>query len=263
MTTLQPATLEPATSPSPYYLYYWPSLPGRGEFPRLMLEAAQAPYVDVGQLPEAEGGGSKGIRSFLGSPEVRAAGIYAPPILTGDGLIIAQTPNICLFLAPRLGLVPPGEAAFYQAHQLNLTILDVVNEVHNTHHPIGVTLYYHEQQAESQRAAATFLRDRLPRFLRYFEGLLADSGGDWLLGDTFSYVDLSLFQLMRGLEYAFPHALTVLNPDIPHIQNLCQRVADRPAIAAYLQSDRCIPFNLYGIFRHYPELDLDLSTANT
>jgi glutathione S-transferase len=219
-----------------------------------MLEAAQVPYVDVGQLPEAEGGGIAGIRSFLGSPEVRGAGIYAPPILTGDGLIIAQTPNICLFLAPRLGLVPPGEEAFYQAHQLNLTILDVVNEVHNTHHPLGVTLYYHEQQAESQRAAATFLRDRLPRFLRYFEGLLTHSG-DWLLGDTFSYVDLSLFQLMRGLDYAFPHALNVLKPEIPLIQKVCKRVGDRPAIAAYLASDRCIPFNSHGVFRHYPELD--------
>jgi glutathione S-transferase len=224
-----------------------------------MLEAAQAPYVDVGQLPEAEGGGIAGIRSFLGSPPVRAAGIYAPPILTWEGFIIAQTPNICLFLAPRLGLVPPGEAAFYRAHQLNLTILDVVNEVHNTHHPIGVSLYYHEQQAESQRAATTFLRDRLPRFLRYFEGLLGEQGGDWLMGDTFSYVDLSLFQLMRGLEYAFPNALNLLRPEIPLIEQVCQRVADRPAIAAYLASDRCIAFNPHGVFRHYPELDSHIS----
>jgi len=223
-----------------------------------MFEAAQVPYVDVGRLPESEGGGITGIRSFLGSPRVREAGIYAPPILTWEAFTLSQTPNICLFLAPRLGLVPPGEAAFYQAHHLHLTLLDVVNEVHNTHHPLGVSLYYHDQQAESQRAAATFLRDRLPRFLRYFEGLLAQQSGGWLMGDTMSYVDLSLFQLMRGLDYAFPNALSALKPEIPFIQQIYQRISDHPPIAAYLTSDRCIPFNAHGVFRHYPELDPEI-----
>ena len=236
-------------------LYYWPGLPGRGEFPRLMLEAAQIPYVDVGQLPEAEGGGIAGIRSFLSTPEIQSAGIYAPPILTWDNVTIAQTPNICLFLAPRLDLVPPGETAFYRANQLNLTILDVVNEIHNIHHPLGVSLYYQEQQAEAKRAAETFLRDRLPRFFQYFEHCLAQQSGGWLLGDRFSYVDLSLFQLLRGIKYAFPNAYAAFSPGIPLTQHLYDRVAERPPIAAYLASDRCIPFNSHGVFRYYPELD--------
>jgi glutathione S-transferase len=237
-----------------YYLYYWPSLPGRGEFPRLILEAAEADYVDVGRLPVTEGGGIAGIRSFLQQHQSTPLFPFAPPILVCGDLIIGQTANICLFLAQRLSLVPIHETALYQAHQLQLTILDVVDAAHNTHHPLGVSLYYQDQRQEAKRAATAFLRDRLPRFLRYFEQILVHSKS-WLLGEDLSYVDLSLFHLLRGIEQAFPRCFETLSTTTPQLLQLRDRVAQLPPIAAYLQSDRCLPFNDHGVFRYYPELD--------
>jgi len=72
---------------------------------------------------------------------------------------------------------------------------------------------------------------------------------------THSYVDLSLFQIMSGLDYAFPRAMKKMQRKIPHLKALTERVSERPRIAAYLASPRRLAFNEDGIFRHYPELD--------
>lgn len=237
-----------------YELYYWPGIQGRGEFVRLALEAAAADYVDVARMPERDG---MGVPALMRLMEDKATGRppFAPPILKAGKQVIAQTANILLFLGPRLGLVPQAEATRVWAHQLQLTITDLVAEIHDSHHPIAGGLYYHEQKPEAKRRAGDFRAERLPKFLGYFEDVLDRNGGQYMVGKAVSYVDLSMFQVIAGLSYAFPRAMARLQFGWPRLMALHQRVMARPRIAAYLASDRRLPFSTEGIFRHYPELD--------
>jgi len=234
-----------------YELYYWPSIQGRGEFVRLALEEAGAPYIDVARTPQ------RGVAATTRFLEGKSGGRlpFAPPFLKAGNLVIAQTANILLWLAPRHGLAPKGEATRLWAHQLQLTISDWLVEVHDAHHPIGGAFYYEDQKPESKRRAAHFTAERLPKFLGYFERTLMRDKGGWLLGKAFSYADLSLFQMIAGLRYAFPRAMQRLEAKYPRQVALHDRVASRPRIAAYLASKRRIDFNRHDIFRHYPELD--------
>ena len=237
-----------------YELYYWPEIQGRGEFVRLALEDARADYVDVARLPKHSG--TAALMRFLESRSVERPP-FAPPFLKAGDLVIGQTANILLYLGPRLGLAPKGKAGQLWAHQLQLTIADWVAEVHDTHHPISGGLYYDEQKGEAKRRAADFRAERLPKFLDYFERVLERNpkGTGYLLGKAVSYVDLSMFQMIAGLRYAFPAAMARLEPKYPRLAALHDRVSVRPRIAAYLSSPRRLPFNQQGIFRHYPELD--------
>lgn len=235
-----------------YELYYWASIQGRGEFVRLALEDAGVNYVDVARGP-------KGMAAMMRLMESRSIEHppFAPPFLKAGKLVIAQTANILFYLGPRLDLVSKSEPTRLWAHQLQLTIADWVAEAHDTHHPIAGSLYYEDQRDEAKRRAADFTADRIPKYLGYFERMLKrNSKGDgYLLGRKASYVDLSLFQMIDGLRYAFPRAMERLERKHPLSIALRDRVAARPRLAAYLASERRIPFNQEGIFRHYPELD--------
>jgi glutathione S-transferase len=239
-----------------YELYYWPHIQGRGEFVRLALEEGGADYVDVARLPEQEGGGRPAVQRLL---ESSAGGRppFAPPILKAGKLLICQTANILLYLGPQLALVPKTEASRLWAHQLQLLLADFVVEAHDTHHPIAKSLYYEEQKAEALRRAENFRTLRLPKFLGYFERVLGAGprGDGYLVGKSASYVDLSTFQVLAGLHYAFPGTMARLGPAYPKFMALQRRVMERPRIAAYLASPRRMPFNQHGLFRHYPELD--------
>lgn len=231
-----------------YQLFYWPEIQGRGEFVRLALEDAGASYDDVARTQ-----GNDAIVRFLDGAHAGALP-FAPPFLKTGRLVIAQVANILQYLGPPLDLVPDSESRRLYAHQLQLTISDLGAEVHDTHHPIASSLYYEDQRAEAQRRAKDLRETRLPKFLDYFEQVLERGGGQHAVREH-SYVDLSLFQLMVGLGYAFPRAMQRLEGGLPLLCALRQRVAARPRIAAYLDSSRRLPFNENGIFRHYPELD--------
>jgi glutathione S-transferase len=228
-----------------YELYYWPTIQGRGEFVRLALEEAGAPYMDVARTKD----GVDAMMKWLEAPGAS----YAPPFLKAGDLIIGQTTNILLFLGARHDLAPQDEAGRLRTNQLQLTIADVVSEAHDTHHPIGMGQYYEDQKPESKRRAKEFRAERIPKYFRYFERAL--EGNRWLVGDRLTYADLSLFQLVEGLRYAFPRTMKKLEKDYPSIVDLHDRVQHRPNIAAYLKSERRIDFNEDGIFRHYPELE--------
>jgi glutathione S-transferase len=236
-----------------YELYYWPEIQGRGEFVRLALEDAGADYVDVARLPKR---GISAMMRFMESRSVEHPP-FAPPFLKAGKLVIAQTANILLYLGPRLRLVPKDEASRLWAHQLQLTIADWVGEVHDTHHPISGGLYYEDQKREAKRRAGEFTAERLSKFLDYFEEILklAPKGSGYLFGTAVSYVDLSMFQMIAGLRYAFPRRMAKEESKYPRIVALHGRVAARPRLAAYLSSPRRLAFNQEGIFRHYPELD--------
>jgi len=241
----------------PYELLYWPGIQGRGEFIRLAFEAAGVPYVDVGRLPASRGGGAGAVARLL---EERGPWLtpLGPPALRYGKVLVAQTAAILQYLGPRLGLVPRDEASQRRAHQLQLTIADLVAETHDTHHPIAVSLYYEDQKAEAARNAAAFVRERIPLFLGYLDRALDSNPagkGRWLVGRGLSYVDLSTFQVVAGLRYAFPRAMARHARRVPRLAALHDRVAALPRIAAYLASERRIPFNEGGIFRRYPELD--------
>lgn len=237
-----------------YEFFYWPSIQGRGEFIRLTLEEGGADYVDVARMPARAGMGMPALMRIL--EDTRAAHPpFAPPVLKAGKTVIAQTANILLFLGPRLGLAPKSEAMRLWAHQLQLTVADFVAEIHDTHHPIAGELYYHEQKRESKRRAREFRATRLPKFLAYFEDVLERNGGRWMLGRALSCVDLSMFQVIAGLDYAFPRAMARSKRKCPLLTDLQRRVTERPRITAYLASGRRIAFNQDDIFRRYPELD--------
>ena len=234
-------------------LYYWPMIQGRGEFVRLALEEAGVRYVDVAR----EKGGMRAMQRFLDGG-ARGALPFAPPFVKVGRTIVSQTANALAFLAPRLGLVPDDDAARAEASQIQLTIADVVAEAHDTHHPIAGSLYYDDQKREAKRRAKDFVEQRMPKYLGWLERVLARnraSRGRWLVGRDLSYADLSAFQLVAGLRYAFPNAMARCERRLPKLVALHDRVAERPRIAAYLASERRIPFNKEGICRHYPELD--------
>jgi glutathione S-transferase len=237
-----------------YELYYWPTIQGRGEFVRLAMEEGRAPYVDIARGAGKKAGIAAMMRVMGGRAETPP---FAPPFLRAGRLLIGQTANILQFLGPRHGLAPKSEAGRLWVHQLQLTIADFVVEIHDTHHPVSGNLYYKEQKKEARRRAADFLNNRMPKFLGYFERVLAQnaSGKRFLLGTKLCYADLSMFQVIAGLNYAFPYAMAKAARQYPRLVALHARVQDRPRIAAYLASPRRIAFNNQGIFRHYPELD--------
>jgi glutathione S-transferase len=238
-----------------YQLYYWPTIQGRGEFVRLALEEAGARYRDVAR----ESGRGGGVSSLLTLMQGRrlARPPFAPPFLKAGRLVIGQTANILQFLGVRHDLAPREEGGRLWVHQLQLTVTDFVVEIHDTHHPISGSLYFQQQRKEARRRSADFLKSRAPKFLRYFEDVMARSGRQarFLLGAKLSYADLSVFQVIAGLSYAFPNASAKLARNYRRLFALHERVQERPRIAAYLASPRRIAFNNEGIFRHYPELD--------
>jgi glutathione S-transferase len=234
-----------------YELYYWPSIQGRGEFVRLALEEAGADYVDVARRGKS---GMAAMMKLLESKSL-ARPPYAPPFLKAGKDIIAQTALILFYLGPRLGLAPRDEAGRLWTHQLQLTITDLVVQIHDTHHPISGWLYYEEQKPAAKRRTADFWRYRVPKFLGYFERVLQRNGGKYIVGRRLSYVDLSLFQIVEGLRYAFPKRMKRFERRVPLLIALHDRVSQRPRIKAYLSSTRRIPFSQWGIYRYFKELD--------
>lgn len=216
-----------------YDFYYWPSIQGRGEFVRLALEYSGADYRDVAR-------GKNGVEVMMKA--MKRHGIFAPPFLKEKERVISHTALILHYLGPKLGLAPKAEAARMRLHQLQLTITDFLVEVHDTHHPIANSLYYEEQKSEASRRAKLFREHRIPKFLGYFETHATL---------PFSYVSLSLFQVMEGLDYAFPETMRKTN--YKNLRKLQEKVRTR--LAPYLASERRIPFNQSGLFRRYPELD--------
>jgi len=233
-----------------YTLYYWPSIQGRGEFVRLALEDAGAAYDDAAR---SKAGMDRMIAMMKGEDDRRPP--FAPPFLKAGKLVIAQVANILFYLGPRLKLAPRDENSRLWLHALQLTVTDFVKEVHDTHHPISTGLYYEDQKPQAKQYAQGFLKDRVPKYLGYFEKVIAKSGGPFVLGRKVSYVDLSLFQVIEGLRYAFPKAMKRIEAKVPGVVAAHDRVASRPGIKKYLASARRIAFNEDGIFRHYPELD--------
>ena len=240
-----------------YELYYWPTIQGRGEFVRLALEYADVTYDDIARATEHAGGGVPAFMRFLEDEDIEYAP-FAPPFLKAGDLIIGQTANILQFLGARHALAPEDEDGRLWTQQLQLTVADLVVEIHDTHHPIAGGLYYDDQKGEASRRAGDFRENRLPKYLGYFERVLCRNphGETNMVGDMFSYVDLSMFQIISGLRYAFPRMMARNKVKYPLLIALHDRIESLPRIAAYLSSERRILFNEQGIFRHYEELDL-------
>lgn len=234
-----------------YELYYWPGIQGRGEFVRLALEEAGADYVDVARQ------GKRGMAAMMKIMEGRGVAHppYAPPFLKAGKLVIAQTAEILFYLGPHLDLSPRDEAGRLWAHQLQLTIADMVTHIHDTHHPVSGWLYFEEQRPAARRRTKDFWRYRVPKMLGYFERVLKQNGGKYSVGRRISYVDLSLFQIVEGLRHAFPNRMKRFERKVPLLVALHDRVAQRPRIKAYLASKRRIPFSQWGIYRYFKELD--------
>jgi glutathione S-transferase len=233
-----------------YELYYWPGIQGRGEFVRLALEEAGADYIDTARTKDAE----SVLLDSLKDPALQRPP-FAPPFLKAGRLVIGQTANILLFLGDRHGLAPKSTEGRLWTHQLQLTLSDLVAEVHESHHPISASLYYEDQKAEAAKRTRALLEERLPKYLRYFARILGQNDSGWLVGRKLTYADLSLFQVVAGLRFAFPLRMAHLETGLKALGALHDRVGARPRIRAYLGSPRRLPFSTEGIFRHYPGLD--------
>jgi glutathione S-transferase len=239
----------------PYELYYWPEIQGRGEFVRLALEEAGAEYTDVARGAESDGLGVPAMMKILESDDIEHPP-FAPPFLKDGANLIAQTANILLYLGGRIGLAPQDEPGKLWTHQIQLTITDLVAESYNSHHPIDEDMWFHEQKSEAIHRSKVFRETRLPNFLGWFERVLASNrAGVHLVGASITYADLSLFQVVEALLYAFPKATGRVLKELPRVAALHVAVARRPRIKAYLGSERRLPFNETDVFRHYPELD--------
>jgi glutathione S-transferase len=236
-----------------YQLYYWPGIQGRGEFVRLALEDAGAAYEDVARGKN----GMANLTRYCGGEDFERPA-FAPPILKAGKLVLGQTATILFYLGRRHNLTPKNKPARLWVHQLQLTLLDLAGEAHNIHHPISARLYYEEQKPAAKRAAEIFIKERIPKYLGYFENIIAvnKEASGYLVGDQASYADLSLFQVLSGLRFALPNAMARAEKKYPRLRELHARIAMRPRIVKYLASKRRTPFNEYGLFRHYPELDL-------
>jgi glutathione S-transferase len=239
-----------------YELHYWPTIQGRGEFVRLALEYAGVEYVDVARGTKDCGGGEEALLDSLWKADPHRP-MFAPPYLRSVDMVIGQTANILLFVGQHHALAPLDEAGWRWAHQLQLTIADFVAEAHDTHHPVGVSLYYEDQRAEAKRRAQEFRDKRVPKYLRYFDRVIEcnPQSSGLAIGDEVTYVDLSLFQMIAALRYAFPNLMRRIGDNHRRLAALHDRIATEPRIARYLTSDRRIAFNDEGIFRHYAELD--------
>ena len=231
-----------------YDLWYWPNIQGRGEFVRLALEAAGIPYRDRAR--------EDGAKALMADMKARGPkGPFAPPYLDAGDTVIAQVAHILAWLSDRHDLAPKDEATAMWLIQLQLTVTDLVAEVHNVHHPVAASAYYGEQKPEAARAAAQFRDERMPKFLDFFEAAAGAVAGEWMADARWSPIETSLFQLIEGLRYIFPRRMKVIEPDYPRFIAVRDAVAELPGVKAYLASERRIPFNEDGIFRHYPELD--------
>jgi len=240
-------------SEEPWKLYYWPGFPGRGEFVRLLLEEAQVPYIDVGNKE-----GVSEIMKFI-KGENEGFPMAAPPIISRGNVTLSQTPNICFYLGRKYNLCPADEVESFHVNQLALSIADITKEVHDTHHPISSALYYEDQKDAAKKYSSEFISKRIPKWIGYFERVLksnSHSNSEYLVGSGFTYVDLSLFHVVVGLEFAFPKAMAKIKSEYPLVFAHKDRIGGRPNISAYLKSSRRIPFN-HGVFRYYPELDSD------
>ena len=205
----------------------------------------------------------------------------APPILRHGDLLINQLPNILLYLGPQLGLAPYWDEdpnGIYYINELALTASDgLSNEAHDTHHPIAAGAYYEDQKEEAKKKAKDYIKNRLPKFVGYFERVLkseASKGGEWLYGGKLTYADLVLFHTVDGVSFAFPKALEKMKKsgEYDGVFNLIERIRSRDNIKKYLESDRRQKYSK-GIYRkssliyivswercltlpgHYPELD--------
>ena len=227
-------------------LWYWPDIPGRGEFIRVALEAAEVEYADMAR--------EKGAEALLEDMASRS-GIapLAPPYIIDGDLCLGQTAHILAVLADRYGFGAGELATDLQLIQLQLDVSDIVAEVHAVHHPISGALYYRDQMDAAYEAAQHFRETRIPKYLDHFEQALAVNCGPCVLGDHWTHVDTSLFQLLEGLDYMFPSRMAEL--DYPRLALCREAVMEIDGIDAYLGSERRLAFNEDGLFRHYPELD--------
>ena len=240
-----------------YELYYWHGIQGRGEFVRLALEEAGAAYVDVARSAPGVRDGARALSAFLDRDDL-VHPPFAAPILKDGDVLVGQTSAILLYLGDRHDLAPKDPVRRLWTHQIQLTIADLVGEVHDAHHPLGGNLFYDQQKPEAHRRTAHFRENRIPLFIAWLEKILVRNpdGKDWLVGHALSYADLSLFQVVEGLSYAFPRQMKRTLAQAPRVAAVHAAVAQRPRIRAYLDSDRRLPFSDQGVFRHYPELDL-------
>jgi glutathione S-transferase len=245
------ATLSDETK-APYDLWYWPGIQGRGEFVWLFLAAADIRWRDRARDADAQ--------ALVEDMEERAENgfaPYAPPYLVEreTDFAIAQVAHIVTWLSEKHGRSTGDAATDLHLVQLQLTITDIVAEVHDVHHPIAGSLYYDDQKDAAKIAAEKFREERIPKYFDHFEQALGVMDGPFMAGESWSHVDTSLFQLIEGLRYAFPQRMKAIEADYPRLFACRDAVAEIEGVARYLDSERRIAFNEDGIFRHYPELD--------
>jgi len=237
-----------------YELYYWPFIPGRGEPVRLTFAFGGVAYRDVAREAPSPKEGAEILVSF-NEGERSEGHPFAPPYLIvdedGERTLHWQSAHLCDLVARREGLVDEANASY--AASLVLTLADLMDEAHDTHHPLATGLYYEEQKDAAKVRAGYFWENRIPKYLGFFEHHASDAGT--LVGEATSHVDAIAWHVLEGLHYAFPKAMASYAGRWPKLEALRACVPQHPSLGAYIASDDRMAFNEQGIFRRYPELD--------
>jgi len=156
-------------------LYYWSRMEadgknhmiGRGEFVRLMFEAAGQPYVDVGATH-----GSARVRQFVYDGGNTSVPIFAPPAIRKGSFVLYQTPTIMRFLGRRFGMFPDTEEQAAHADALMSFLTDFIAEGRLVFHPVCFTMSYYQQAEEAKPHVEWFQKERMPRFLSHLHRVL-------------------------------------------------------------------------------------------
>ena len=239
-----------------FKLIYWPGNPGRGEFVRLAFEATGTPYEDTALTQSAQ----EVLTTVDPQRQLKDRDVhFAVPVLKHGDFSIGQTSAILAYIGPIIGLSPKDDQGKAKVNQIQLTIADFTVEAHDTHHPIGKMQYYEDQKEEALKKAIDFVDNRLPKFLDYFERQITANGNEpWLYGNTMTYADTSLLEVISGLLYAFPKCVEEQKSKAPKVFALYDAVRNHEKIKAYLASERRQKYNM-GVFRYYAELDIPKS----
>nr|ACM44934.1 sigma-class glutathione S-transferase [Laternula elliptica] len=217
-----------------WVLYYWPGFKGRAEFVRLVFEEAGIPYLESNQ----------GVADSIIKGEIGGYPVMMPPVVAKGDFRLGQTQMICQYLAGKYGLAPKGEEDKIHAEQVCASMYDYLTEGYGAFHGAKPGVKYADQKEEAQRYIDRVVQQRLPRYLKHFETVLAanTAGTGFLFGDSISHADLALFHIMNATEFQFPEVYKSADY-IPLLKAHRDRIASRPNIVAYTQSERCKPFS--------------------
>ncbi|CAG2239709.1 glutathione S-transferase-like isoform X1 [Mytilus edulis] len=227
---------EEAGQTEEWELFYHHFLIGRSAYIRLIFEELGIPYKDMIKSKEDI------MKYFYSKDKLAGFPVLFPPVIRKGDFQLGQTSVICKYLGEKYGLVPDNEQDKWRADMINTELHDYLAQGRLAFHGINPTASYFTQVEETKPYIERFAAERIPKYLSYFESVLKynNGGKGFLFGDKLTYVDLTLFWVLKATEASYPDAWKSADC-CPLLKLFRDRIERRPNIAAYLNSDRFVP----------------------